>query len=161
MKKHLYNDFKREKELLQTTLQELRAGNNNATLLKLYGDLECDVNKLREGTGKDLPDRVAHSIHAEIRYEPYLAREEKEAQKSQMYKSLELPASFDYSNMPGLSKELQEKLKKHRPANIAQASLIPGITPAALSLLIFKVREYNQKNQMPTQESKVKKDQNS
>ncbi len=63
-----------------------------------------------------------------------------------MYKALEIPATFDYANMPGLSKELQEKLKKHRPANIAQASLIPGMTPAALSLLIFKIREYNQKN---------------
>ncbi len=46
--------------------------------------------------------------------------------------------------MPGLSKELQEKLKKHKPGTIAQASLIPGITPAALSLLIFKVKEHNQ-----------------
>ena len=145
IEEELYNDFKKEKELLSTTLQELRAGNNNAALLKLYGDLECDVNKLKEGTGKDLPDRVAHSIHAEIRYEPYLAREEKEAQKAQMYKALELPKDMDYSNMPGLSKELQEKLKKHQPANIAQASLIPGMTPAALSLLIFKVREYNNK----------------
>jgi tRNA uridine 5-carboxymethylaminomethyl modification enzyme len=145
IEEELYNDFKKEKELLSTTLQELRAGNNNAALLKLYGDLECDVNKLKEGTGKDLPDRVAHSIHAEIRYEPYLAREEKEAQKAQMYKALELPKNMDYSNMPGLSKELQEKLKKHQPANIAQASLIPGMTPAALSLLIFKVRELQSK----------------
>ncbi len=55
-------------------------------LLKLYGDLECDVQKLREGTGKDLSDRVAHSIHAEIRYEPYLAREEKEAKKHRCIK---------------------------------------------------------------------------
>ncbi len=145
IEEELYNDFKKEKELLSTTLQELRAGNNNTALLKLYGDLECDVNKLKEGTGKDLPDRVAHSIHAEIRYEPYLAREEKEAQKAQMYKALELPKNMDYSNMPGLSKELQEKLKKHQPANIAQASLIPGMTPAALSLLIFKVRELQSK----------------
>ena len=146
IEKQLYHDFKQEKQLLETTLQELRAGNNNATLLKLFGDLECDVNKLCQVTGKELPDRVAHTIHAEIKYEPYLAREAKEAQKAQMYKSLELPANFDYSNMPGLSKELQEKFKKHSPATIAQASLIPGITPAALSLLIFKVREYNLKN---------------
>ena len=104
----------------------MRAGNNNATLLKLFGDLECDVNKISEVAGKNLSDRVAQIIHAEIRYEPYLAREAKEAQKTHMYQSLELPASFDYNNMPGLSKELQEKLKKHRPANIAQAALIPG-----------------------------------
>lgn len=140
----LYTDFKNEQELIQTTLADLRAGYNNASLLKLFGELDCDIQKMKEVTGKQLSDRAAHAIYAEIRYEPYLAREEKEATKTQMYKALEIPATFDYNNLPGLSKELQEKLKKHRPATIAQASLIPGITPAALSLLIFKTREFSQ-----------------
>lgn len=140
----LYTDFKNEQELIQTTLADLRAGYNNASLLKLFGELDCDIAKMKEVTGKELSDRAAHAIYAEIRYEPYLAREEKEANKTQMYKALEIPATFDYNNLPGLSKELQEKLKKHRPATIAQASLIPGITPAALSLLIFKTREFSQ-----------------
>ncbi len=140
----LYDDFKSEKELIDTTLQELRAGNNNATLLKLFGDLECDVAKVKEVTQKDIPDRAALTIHAEIRYEPYLAREAKEAQKAQTYKELILPSCLNYDAMPGLSKELQEKLKRHKPGTIAQAALIPGITPAALSLLIFKARDHHQ-----------------
>lgn len=140
----LYADFKNEQELIHTTLQDLKAGYNNASLLKLFGELDCDIPKMKEVTGKDLSDRAAHAIYAEIRYEPYLAREEKEANKAQMYRALEIPADFDYTNLPGLSKELQEKLKKHRPSTIAQASLIPGMTPAALSLLIFKIREFNQ-----------------
>lgn len=140
----LYSDFKNEQELIHTTLADLRAGYNNASLLKLFGELDCDIAKMKEVTGKEISDRAAHAIYAEIRYEPYLAREEKEATKTQMYKALEIPDTFDYTNLPGLSKELQEKLKKHRPATIAQASLIPGITPAALSLLIFKTREFTQ-----------------
>lgn len=140
----LYSDFKNEQELIHTTLADLRAGYNNASLLKLFGELDCDIAKMKEVTGKEISDRAAHAIYAEIRYEPYLAREEKEATKTQMYKALEIPGTFDYTNLPGLSKELQEKLKKHRPATIAQASLIPGITPAALSLLIFKTREFTQ-----------------
>jgi tRNA uridine 5-carboxymethylaminomethyl modification enzyme len=144
IEQELYNDFKQEKEFVVTTLQSLRAGNNNAALLKLFGNLECDVQKVRQIADKqDLPDRVAHTLHAEIRYEPYLAREAKEAQKAQLFKTLELPVDLNYANMPGLSKELQEKLNKFRPSTIAQASLIPGITPAALSLLIFKVRNHN------------------
>ena len=158
IEQELYADFQQEKELLETTLHDLRAGNNNATLLKLFGDLECDVSKISEAAGKTLPDRVAQIIHSEIRYEPYLAREAKEAQKAHMYQSLELPHSFDYNDMPGLSKELQEKLKKHRPNNIAQAALIPGMTPAALSLLIFKVREYNQKIERATSAATKKND---
>lgn len=140
----LYTDFKNEQSLINETLSDLRAGYNNASLLKLFGELDCDIPKMKEITGKQLSDRAAHAIYAEIRYEPYLAREEKEVQKTQMYKALEIPANFDFTNLPGLSKELQEKLNKHRPANIAAASLIQGITPAALSLLIFKVRDFNQ-----------------
>lgn len=142
----LYTDFKNEQSLITETLTDLRAGYNNASLLKLFGELECDIPKMKEVTRKQLSDRAAHAIYAEIRYEPYLAREEKEVQKTQMYKALEIPANFDFTNLPGLSKELQEKLNKHRPANIAAASLIQGITPAALSLLIFKVRDFNQNN---------------
>ena len=52
---------------------------------------------MQEATGKDLPDRVAHTIHAEIRYEPYLAREAKEAQKAHTYKGSVLPETFDYT----------------------------------------------------------------
>ena len=140
----LYTAFKNEQELIHTTLQDLRAGYNNASLLKLFGELDCDIPKMKEVTGKDLSDRAAHSIYAEIRYEPYLAREAKEALKTQMYQELEIPADFDYANLPGLSKELQQKLTKYKPANIAGASLIQGMTPAALSLLIFKVREFKQ-----------------
>lgn len=146
IEQQLYNDFKHEKELITNTLSDLRAGHNSSELLKLFGDLECNFDKVKEITSKDLSDRAALNIHAEIRYEPYLAREAKEANKIDTYKALEIPALFDYSELPGLSKELQEKLKKHRPATIAQSSLIPGMTPAALSLLIFKVREFNQKN---------------
>ncbi len=146
IEQELYNDFQQEKELIDSTLAELKAGHNSSNLMKLFGDLECNVDKVKEITQKPLSDRAAINLHAEIRYEPYLAREAKEAIKLDAYKALEIPATFDYAHLPGLSKELQEKLKKHQPATIAQASLIPGMTPAALSLLIFKVREFTSKN---------------
>jgi tRNA uridine 5-carboxymethylaminomethyl modification enzyme len=52
-----------------------------------------------------------------------------------------IPAHFNYTAMPGLSKELQQKLTKHQPQTIAQAALIPGMTPAAISLLIFRIKQ--------------------
>jgi tRNA uridine 5-carboxymethylaminomethyl modification enzyme len=52
-----------------------------------------------------------------------------------------------YENVPGLSIELQQKLNKFRPSSIAQATLIQGMTPAAISLLIFKIRECENCNQ--------------
>ena len=146
IEQELYNDLKQEEALVHATIKELKAGNNNAILMKLFGDLECDTQKVCEIAGKPLSDRAALTIQSEIRYEPYLAREAKEAEKIEQYKTLLLPENFKYDNLPGLSKELQEKLKRYQPATIAQASLIPGMTPAALSLLIFKARAFLQKS---------------
>jgi tRNA uridine 5-carboxymethylaminomethyl modification enzyme len=87
--------------------------------------------------------RLSEFLYAEILYLPYLEREIKEIKKMQEYRNLKIPLSFNYENIPGLSKELQQKLNKFKPKNIAEANLISGITPAALSLLIFKVREFN------------------
>ena len=53
---------------------------------------------------------------------------------------MHIPQAFNYHELPGLSKELQQKLTRHKPNTIAQAALIPGMTPAALSLLIFRVK---------------------
>lgn len=139
---HLYQDFNHERELVHTTLTDLRAGYNNSTLLKLFGEFECNAEKIREITQKNLSERCTQIIHAEIRYEPYIQREEKEAQKALHYQNLLLPEDLDYRAMAGLSRELQDKLRKHKPQNIAQATLIPGMTPAAISLLIFKTREF-------------------
>jgi tRNA uridine 5-carboxymethylaminomethyl modification enzyme len=70
-----------------------------------------------------------------------MQREAREVEKIKQYQKLIIPNTLDYTAIPGLSNELQQKLSKHGPATIAQASLIPGITPAAISLLIFKIRE--------------------
>jgi tRNA uridine 5-carboxymethylaminomethyl modification enzyme len=136
----LYQIFKQEKMIIHDTLNVLRAGHNNAQLLKLFGTIECNEEALRAHAPVDLSARAVKAIHAEIVYQPYIEREQKEVEKNNQYKQMIIPDDFDYADMPGLSKELQQKLKKHKPQTIAQAALIPGITPAALSLLIFKVR---------------------
>jgi tRNA uridine 5-carboxymethylaminomethyl modification enzyme len=138
----LYNDIKNENMLVSTTLQELRSGHNNSELLKLFGELTCNTENLKKYVPQHLSARSMQIIYAEIRYEPYIQREEQEAKKARYYQDLAIPSTFEYCAIPGLSKELQEKLYKHKPATIAQAALISGMTPAALSLLIFKLREH-------------------
>ncbi|KKR96143.1 MAG: tRNA uridine 5-carboxymethylaminomethyl modification enzyme MnmG [candidate division TM6 bacterium GW2011_GWE2_41_16] len=81
------------------------------------------------------------SLYAETLYAPYKKRELDEIEKYKNYHKLLIPKNFEYAHLPGLSNELQQKLEKHQPESIAQASLIQGMTPAALSLLIFKVRQ--------------------
>ncbi len=79
------------------------------------------------------------SIYAQVRYAGYINKELSEVEKMERYQNLPIPEHFIYDNMPGLSKELQQKLNIYKPKTIAQSQLIPGITPAAISLLIFKV----------------------
>lgn len=140
----LYKDFTHEKNSIEQTLKDLRAKYDNAQLLKKFGEIECNAQALLEHAQHPLTERMIKIIHAEIRYAPYLAREHKEVEKTKSYQELSIPRTLVLTDMPGLSKELQEKLRKHQPATIAHASLIPGMTPAAISLLIFKVREHTQ-----------------
>jgi tRNA uridine 5-carboxymethylaminomethyl modification enzyme len=143
IEEQLYNDFKNEKNIVLETLHDLRAGHTYTQLLKLLGEEECNVQAIKASSKETLSDRSIQTIYAEVRYEPYLKREEKEVEKIKTYKEWRIPTSFDYINLPGLSKELQQKLHALKPITIAQASLIPGMTPAALSLLIFKIRNFN------------------
>lgn len=141
-----FNDVKQEKQLIEHTLTQLRAGNNSAELLRLLGSNDSMIKTLSEYAGKELSQRAALTVWADIMYEPYLRREEKEVQKATLYKELIIPSGLEFTHMPGLSKELQQKLNKYKPHTIAQAALIPGMTPAAISLLIFKSREYIHNN---------------
>lgn len=137
-----FAEFKKEKEYIQSTLASLQAGHNSTELLRLFGS---DIDSFRDQISpyaKDCPsDRALNTIHAEIRYKPYLARELQEVERLEHYRTLRIPATLDYTDMPGLSKELQIKLTRNKPDTIAQASLIPGMTPAALSLLIIRLRK--------------------
>jgi len=139
----LYQDFKNEQEIINQTITDLKAGYKHTELLKLFGESTCTPDQLHAYTGKQFSELATQTIHAHIRYEPYLEREKKEVEKASQYKELVIPDGFQFIGIPGLSKELQEKLNRHRPMTIAQAALIPGMTPAAISLLIFKVRECN------------------
>ena len=77
------------------------------------------------------------SLETSIKYEGYLKQEEREVEKLHKAESSRLPADLDYANMPGLSREIVEKLMRIRPQSIAQATRIPGITPASISILLF------------------------
>ncbi len=91
--------------------------------------------------GTTLSARGYDNLFAELLYAPYQERELREIEKSRTYSTLTIPENFSYKNLPGLSRELQEKLQEHRPKTVADAQQVPGITPATISLLIFKLRE--------------------
>jgi tRNA uridine 5-carboxymethylaminomethyl modification enzyme len=77
------------------------------------------------------------SIESAIKYEGYLRQQEREIEKLRRAESKRIPDDIDYASMPGLSREIVEKLSRIRPQSIAQASRIPGITPASITILLF------------------------
>ena len=79
------------------------------------------------------------SIETAIKYEGYLKQQEREVEKLRKAEAKRIPHDLDYAQMPGLSREIIEKLSRVRPTSIAQASRIPGVTPAAISILLFHI----------------------
>jgi tRNA uridine 5-carboxymethylaminomethyl modification enzyme len=75
------------------------------------------------------------AVETEIKYAGYLDQQRKSIEKLKRAESLSIPTWFDYQNVSGLSREMQEKLSRVRPQTVGQASRIPGVTPAALSLI--------------------------
>jgi tRNA uridine 5-carboxymethylaminomethyl modification enzyme len=81
------------------------------------------------------PQLDVSSLDTDYRYAGYLKRQQREIARVQHYEQQRVPAQFVFSGLPGLSRELQQRLDTHRPATVGQASRIPGMTPAALALI--------------------------
>lgn len=135
----LYQDFLKENDAIEKAVMHINTHFKPTEFVELFGTTDSDAQIVLEHTGITLSERAAQTVHAQLRYAPYFEREFKEIKRRQQHQALKIPESFNADGMAGLSKELQQKLKRHKPATIAQAALIPGMTPAALSLLIFKI----------------------
>jgi tRNA uridine 5-carboxymethylaminomethyl modification enzyme len=86
-------------------------------------------------------DRAAvEQIEIQCRYQGYIARQESEIERQLEQESRVLPADFDFAGVRGLSAEVREKLIRVRPVTLGQAARIPGVTPAAVSLLLIHLR---------------------
>jgi len=140
-----YSEITDEATRIKSTVDQLIAKTHQyGALMRLISEdnLEGFFAELAQvAAPQQLSERMRTALYAELLYYPYFKRELREVEKLQQYQDLMLPGALDYATIPGLSTELRQKLVKHRPPTIAQAMLIQGMTPAALSLLIFKARE--------------------
>jgi tRNA uridine 5-carboxymethylaminomethyl modification enzyme len=83
---------------------------------------------------------VAEQLEIHCRYEGYIGRQEAEIERQRDQESKALPPDFDFERVRGLSAEVREKLLRVRPGTLGQAARIPGVTPAALSLLLIHLK---------------------
>jgi tRNA uridine 5-carboxymethylaminomethyl modification enzyme len=92
------------------------------------------------GPGVDDP-RVAEQVEVQVRYAGYLERQAEEIERNRRNEHREIPPDFDFDAVRGLSAEAREKLKAARPETIGQAGRVPGVTPAAVSLLLVHLKK--------------------
>jgi tRNA uridine 5-carboxymethylaminomethyl modification enzyme len=94
------------------------------------------------GTLDPLVQQALEQVEIQAKYAGYIAKQTIEIQKSQKHENTQIPQDFTYHGIPGLSAEIVEKLSKQKPATIGMASRIPGVTPAAISLLLVYLKKY-------------------
>ncbi|MBS3965037.1 MAG: tRNA uridine-5-carboxymethylaminomethyl(34) synthesis enzyme MnmG [Methylomonas sp.] len=113
-----------------------------ASLMDMLRRPEVDIdNLLRFTDDEGVDEQVAEQVAIQAKYAGYIDRQQTEINRTQRYEHLKLPDNVDYSLVSGLSNEVSEKLKKQRPETLGQASRIPGITPAAVSLLLVHLKK--------------------
>jgi len=93
------------------------------------------------GCGPSVDDpQVAEQVEIQVKYAGYIERQRRDIERQRRHEELLLPADLDYAEVQGLSREVREKLNRHRPRTLGQAGRLPGLTPAAVSLLLVHLK---------------------
>ena len=112
----------------------------NVTATALADALAAASPGTATGAREGFDPSVLEQLEIEAKYAGYMSRQDDEIARVKANERLALAEDFDYQCISGLSNELKEKLRARRPASIAQAARVPGVTPAALSLLLVHAK---------------------
>ena len=154
--------FSRKREAIEREQARLTATRINARVLPTESDAEApkppardcslmellrrpDINYAQltalPGAGPGIEDaQVAEQVEIQAKYQGYIERQREEIARYEQYENLRLPQDFDYAALRGLSVEVRQKLDRHRPETLGQASRISGVTPAAISVLLVYLK---------------------
>ncbi|MEN8131586.1 MAG: tRNA uridine-5-carboxymethylaminomethyl(34) synthesis enzyme MnmG [Pseudomonadota bacterium] len=100
-----------------------------------------DLMKLPVAGNAVCDEEVAKQVEIQIKYSGYIERQHNDIQRSKRHEQTRLPEQIDYDQVYGLSSEVRQKLQTTRPATLGQASRIPGMTPAAISILLVYLKK--------------------
>ncbi len=161
-----YNRFQEKASFIQTELKRLdetRLIPNAATIDRLAdivqtGELKqptllADLLKRPElryehiarlaPPDEELPPSVREQVEIQIKYDGYIQRQQRQIHQFKKLENLRIPDTFNYVDVRGLKTEAREKLEKIRPASIGQASRLPGVSPADISILMVMLHQQN------------------
>ena len=100
------------------------------------------VNALSPKLEQPVSPKVAEQVEIDAKYSGYITRQQDEVNKLQRHENTRIPTDFNYSNISGLSNEIKQKLSEALPDTLARASRVPGVTPAAISLLLVMLKKH-------------------
>ncbi len=146
----LYERKQRQKDRLLTLMESVRMdprifghldlpSEERPTISAWLRRTEASIGGLSEWVGLQLEDAPVHgvlqTVETELKYSGYIAQQRRQIDRLRDAEGRHIPGDFSYSDIPGLSVEVQEKLRKVRPETLGQAGRIPGVTPAAVAVL--------------------------
>ena len=112
-------------------------------MISLYDILkrpEVSYEDIKEFIPKSYDLEVIDEVEINIKYDGYIKKQEKEAEKMLEYENVSIPEDFNYLNIQNLALEAREKLNKIRPTSIGQAMRISGVNPADISILMIELK---------------------
>jgi tRNA uridine 5-carboxymethylaminomethyl modification enzyme len=119
-------------------------GDERPTLSQWLRRPENSIEQLREwitaSLGEPPVQGLLASLETEIKYGGYIAQQERQIERLRQAESRKIPVGFRFEEIPGISREVSEKLKRVRPTTLGQAGRIPGVTPAAIAVLDVYLR---------------------
>lgn len=133
---HEYNltDLLRRPGITFDTLADLLAIANPGAVVS-RGTLQAEL-------GETLADAVIEQVEIATKYAGYIDKQNDEVQRASAYEHLKLPKDLDYAQVTALSIEVRQKLTRHQPETLGQASRLSGVTPAAISLLLVHLKKH-------------------
>ncbi|MFZ6017873.1 MAG: tRNA uridine-5-carboxymethylaminomethyl(34) synthesis enzyme MnmG [Nitrospirota bacterium] len=130
-----------EIERLKKTRIRLEGMSNTESLEQLLKRPEITYEFIDENSPSEklLTPEIKKQVEIQVKYNGYIIRQMEMAERLKKVEGKKIPENFDYTSVNGFSREILSKLQEVRPANLGQASRIPGITPAAISLLMVAI----------------------
>ena len=116
---------------------------NNTSLYEILKRPKVLHTHLPQGTHR-LAQNAVDEVEAFIKYEGYIKRQKTDIERLQRNENTAIPKTIDYESVVGLSNEVKQKLSEARPETLARASRLPGVTPAAISLLMVHLKKERQ-----------------
>ena len=168
VKKEEYNNYLKKKKAIDDEFRRIRStklkpdANTNQALIRLgtapiknpttmeellrRPEVSYEtLSTLGHPPQDDISSPVMEQVEIQVKYAGYINRQMEQVEKFKKKEQLKIPPDIDYGVIPGLSREVQEKLSAIRPLSLGQASRISGITPSAISILMVYLKKFKQR----------------